>query len=191
MKEQDFTNVTGKFLIASPYTMEGNVFHKSLIYVLKHGEDGAAGLICNHQVRNTPVANLFKKANSDIDQSSMCLDVYLGGPVDVERGFFLHSSEYSKNLLFEPSNNDLAVSSNLEILSDIVGGKGPQKSLFIVGYTAWGLGQMEFELSNNLWIIADSDSDLIFSEEPDNRWKKALRNLGLQSSDFAPSIASC
>ena len=100
MIKQDFSNLTGKILIASPFAMEGNVFHKSLIYVIKHTNEGSVGLIFNHPINNAPANTLFKKIDSKINTGDLNLDIHLGGPVEVERGFFLHTGEYNKNLLF-------------------------------------------------------------------------------------------
>ena len=191
MTESNFSNLTGKILIASPYTMEGNVFHKSIIYVIQHNKEGSIGLIINHPVNHAPANTLFKKMDDSINFNDLNLDVHLGGPVEMERGFFLHTNEYNKNLLFNPKNDDLAVSSNLQIIKDISNGIGPKKSLFIIGYTGWGAGQMEFELENNLWIVADPNHDLIFNEANSDKWHKGLSSLGISKQDFAPEIAIC
>jgi putative transcriptional regulator len=191
MIKQDFSNLTGKILIASPYTMEGNVFYQSMIYVIQHNKEGSVGLIINHPVNNSPVNNLFKKMNESIDLKNLDLEVHLGGPVEIERGFFLHTNEYSKNLLFSPIDDGLAVSSNTQIIKDISNGTGPKRSLFIIGYTGWAADQMEFELENNLWIVAEPNLDLIFDEAADAKWPKALSTLGISKYDFNPEIAHC
>jgi putative transcriptional regulator len=193
MIKQDFSNLTGKILIASPFAMEGNVFHKSLIYVIKHTNEGSVGLIFNHPINNAPANSLFKKIDSKINTGDLNLDIHLGGPVEVERGFFLHTSEYNKNLLFNPAQSDLAVSSNAQILQDIADGTGPQNSIFIIGYTGWSAGQIEFELEHNLWLISEPNHDLIFLESPEDKWSKALATLGISSTnDFVDTnLASC
>jgi len=192
MIKQDFSNLTGKILIASPFAMEGNVFHKSLIYVIKHTNEGSVGLIFNHPINNAPANTLFKKIDSKINTGDLNLDIHLGGPVEVERGFFLHTGEYNKNLLFNPAESNLAVSSNAQILQDIADGTGPQNSIFIIGYTGWSAGQMEFELENNLWLISEPNNDLIFLESPENKWGKALATLGISTNDFVDmNLASC
>jgi putative transcriptional regulator len=191
MAKQDFSNLTGKILIASPYTMEGNVFHQSIIYFIQHNKEGSVGLIINHPVNNAPANNLFRKLDANIDLGKLDLEVHLGGPVEMERGFFLHTNEYSKNLLFTPIEDGLAVSSNVQIVKDISDGDGPKKSLFIIGYTGWGENQLEFELENNLWIVAEPNLDLIFDEDSDEKWHKALSTLGISKYEFAPDIASC
>lgn len=190
MKDQNFSNLTGKILIASPFAMEGNVFHKSLIYVIKHTDEGSIGLIINRPVNNAPAKTIFGKIKG-MDIQNINLDIHIGGPVEIERGFFLHSADYSKNLLFHPDQGELAVSSNVEILKDVANGTGPKNSIFAIGYTGWSKGELELELENNLWIIAYPNLDLIFSEDNSNKWSNALSMLGISSNYFIPSNAIC
>ena len=109
MIKQDFSNLTGKILIASPFAMQGNVFHKSLIYVIKHTDEGSVGLIFNHPINNASANSLFKKMDSKISTDDLRLDIHLGGPVEVERGFFLHTGEYNKNILFDLRETNMMV----------------------------------------------------------------------------------
>lgn len=186
-----FNNISGKILISSPYIRFGEVFHKSVIYVLSHSESGAIGLIVNHLVNQMPFKKIFKAMNNNIsDPGENILPVYLGGPVELEKAFLLHSGEYKKNLLFKFKDN-LAVSSNSEILSDLASGNGPEKSLFIIGYTVWQAGELEHELENNLWIVSECDKDLIFSDKNDQKWLTALKRLGIEYSHFAASAGHC
>lgn len=188
---QGFSNLTGKILIASPFTMENNVFHQSLIYVIKHTDEGSIGLIFNQPVHKSSTSNVFKKINmANIDD--LTLTIHLGGPSEIEKGFFLHTSDYNKNILFKPDDNDLSISSNTQILQDIKNGEGPRNSLFIVGYTGWEAGQIESELEHNLWIISEPDNDLIFSKDSPKKWHDALRKLGISAGDFVtPSLTIC
>ena len=190
MIDQDFSNLTGKILIASPFTMEGNVFHKSLIYVIKHCSEGSIGLIVNRPIKNSPASSIFGQIYEDDTLKNLNLDIHIGGPVEVERGFFLHSGDYNKNLLFQPSKGELAVSSNVQILKDIAEGNGPKESIFVIGYTGWAVGQLDFEMENNLWIIAEPQKELIFSHDNSNKWTKALNNLGISSNYFSPIVAN-
>ena len=127
----------------------------------------------------------------NIDLSLLNLEIHVGGPLELERGFFLHSAEYGKNLLFKPENSDLAVSSNIEILKDITTGAGPKLNMFTIGYTGWNAGQIEFEIQNNLWIVAEPDKDLIFGTDASSKWLNAFINLDIDSSDFVPHLANC
>ncbi len=187
---KNFNSLAGKFLIANPYMNFNDVFHKSVIYLASHTEQGAIGLIVNHLVNTLPYKTVFKMLKSDTDVEDLTLPVYLGGPVEPDRGFVLHSSEYSKNLLFK-FEDTLAVSSNLQILQDMAHGLGPINSLFIMGYTGWAPGQLENELENNHWIISSADLELLFSNNNDHKWDSALTRLGIDRSFYSSQLGHC
>ncbi len=189
---KEFSDLTGKILIATPFSMEGNVFHESLIYVIKHTSEGSIGLIFNRPLRQAPAQSLFSKDQQEnVNLKDLELRIHVGGPVEVERGFFLHSNDYDKNVLFKPSQGSLAISSNIGILEDIASGSGPKDNIFIIGYTGWASGQLDYEIENNLWIASDVDHDLIFSSDTDDKWLKALNTAGVHSDYFVPIQASC
>jgi putative transcriptional regulator len=192
-KDKNLEELTGKFLISSPYSFASDVFNKSLIYVISHSEKGAMGLIINHLVNKLPANSLLKLFKDDTFRSSeLVLPVYLGGPVEQERGFVLHSGEYNKNLLLRVGEGEgLAISSNIEILRDIASGSGPRHSLFVLGYTGWESGQLEEEIENNMWIVSDSSKDLIFNENSEDKWEAALYKLGIDDTSFSPRVGNC
>ncbi|BDU60046.1 UPF0301 protein [Candidatus Rickettsia kotlanii] len=188
MGDKIFHNLSGKTLVATPYVITKGIYHKSLIYMLSHTEEGAIGLIFNRLVNHIDLKSFFKIKNDEITTPIM-VPIYLGGPIEHEKGFFLHSSDYNKNLLLD-FHNDLAVSSNLEISEDIASGKGPKNSLFIVGYTAWKPGQLEEELEKNLWLVMDCNKEFIFADNPESKWHNALKHLGIDEIHFSSQIGN-
>jgi len=188
----NFENISGKFLIASPYFAFNPPFNKSLIYVASHTKEGSVGLIVNNLVNRMPfdsVLKMLKEDNSNAGDSA--LPIYVGGPVEPERGFILHTDEYDRNLLLRLSDNHLAVSSNVEILRDIAHGAGPKNSLFVLGYTSWGPGLLEKEMSNNMWLVSDYDKSLMFSPNDDKKWNEALAHIGIDNSLFYATPGYC
>lgn len=190
MDDTIFENLSGKILIASPLTVEGNLFHRALVYVLSHTKDGSVGLMLNRFVHSASFKTLFKTLNDHPKAGDMNLKVYMGGPVEPERAFFLHSGEYNKNLLFQFQDN-IAVSSNTDILLDIMDGSGPKEKLFFVGYTGWVSGQLETEIKNNQWIVSDFDRGLIFKQKDTDKWSTALHRLGIEGACFSPGAGCC
>ncbi len=188
---EDFSNLTGKILIASPYTMEDNIFYQSIVYIVHHSDQGSVGFLVNRLIKNPPVNRLFKKAEFKLDLNMLNLKIHIGGPLELGRGFFLHSAEYNKNLLFKLENSELAVSSNIEILKDITSGSGPKHSIFAIGYTGWGAGQLELEIQNNLWLLSEPDYDIIFGDDHTTKWSNALAKLNIDDTGFVPYVASC
>ncbi len=184
MNISQFHNLTGKMLIASPFAMKGMLYHQSLIYVIHHSENGAIGFIFNHAACDIPVNSIFKGYNI---QSAKNIGIHIGGPMDVQHGFFLHSDDYQRNVLVSDNQSKLCISSNTQILEDIMQGAGPAKSMFIIGYTAWIKGQMEDEIRNNLWIVDEPSQELIFNSKNAESWSNALRVAGVSSDFFIPT----
>lgn len=112
VNDKIFDNLSGKVLIATPYMLDG-IFNKSLIYMLSHTAEGTMGLIFNNLVNHIEIKSFFKISNDQVD-SNIMMPIYLGGAVEYERGFFLHSDDYNENLLLKFQNH-LAVSSNPKI----------------------------------------------------------------------------
>lgn len=182
-----FNNLSGKILISTPYMLEG-LFNKALVYMLSHTNDGAMGLIFNHLVNNIEVKSFFKISDDKI-ANDIVMPIYLGGPIEHDKGFFLHSDDYNENLLLKFQNH-LAISSNNKISYDIASGHGPKDSLFIIGYTSWKGGQLETEIKNNLWIVDDGDKEFIFAARPENKWYIALEKLGINRFYFSPKMGN-
>lgn len=183
---KNYKNLTGKVLVATPYAMKGNIFYKSLIYVAHHNEEGAIGLIVNHSVASNP--SLLSRAliaKKDVDL------VHLGGPLEPERGFFLHTNDYNQNILFESQEAGIAVSSNQEIMTNIQNNQGPKQHLFIAGYTGWVANQLEEEMVDNLWLASEPDHEIIFNKNDDYKWTKSFYNLGFSAFDFSQDYSKC
>ncbi|MGI4775382.1 MAG: YqgE/AlgH family protein [Janthinobacterium lividum] len=192
MPSKDFDNLSGKILIASPYVLYEDIFHKSLIYMISHTENGSVGVIVNHPINQVPVKILLKAFNSNLADNTeeTSVPIYLGGPIELDKAILLHSDDYDKKPLFQLQNN-LAVSSNPKIIGDIIQGKGPSNSLFVVGYTVWKSGELETEIGNNFWIASECDQGLIFAQENDNKWQMALKKLGIENSQFSSLLGHC
>ena len=96
-----FNSLAGKFLIANPFTNFNEIFDNAVIYVASHTEDSAAvGLMINHLIDAMPYKTIFKMLKSNVKAADSKLQVYLGGPVEPNRGFILHTDDYDKNILF-------------------------------------------------------------------------------------------
>lgn len=180
-----FDDLSGKVLVATPYMPEG-MFNRSLIYMLSHTQEGSMGLIFNRLVNHIRMKSFFQITN-DQNTNNTLMPIYLGGPVEHDRGFFLHSDDYEENLLIKFQNH-LAVSSNAQISHDIASGNGPKNSLFIIGYTSWKAGQLENEIKNNLWMVTDCSTEFIFAAQPENKWHNALQSLGVKESHLASQV---
>lgn len=180
-----FKSLAGKMLIANPYCSFGDIFDKCLIYVASNTETGSLGLIVNKYISKLGLKKLYQI--DDQNKGEKFKNIYLGGPIDTERGFVLHNSEkYKTKLIFEEIGN-LGVSSNIDIINDILNDKGPDNCLITLGYTGWGSGQLEKEIENNFWFIRDVDQDVLFSDDQ-KKWSTALKNAGIENNTLTSQM---
>jgi putative transcriptional regulator len=109
--------------------------------------------------------------------------IFRGGPVETERGFVLHSLDYKNptgTLRFSGLADGFGLTAARDILVVIAKSKGPEKSLIALGYAGWMAGQLEQELSQNAWLTAPADPELVFGYDRANLWHKALSTLGIR-----------
>lgn len=191
-KHYNLDNLTGKLLVASPNFFFSDMFRQSVIYITSSGKDGTIGLIINRPINNLSYSAMMSmiKNNNTNNSTDGSMVVYLGGSTDPERGFILHSNEYDKNILL-PCPDNLAISSNIEILKDIALGAGPKNSIFVLGYTNWEEGQLELEMNQNMWLISDFSEEILFQENNETKWNSLLKNLGVESSVYSSRPGYC
>ncbi len=176
-KGKFYSSVKNNFLIATE-KMNDNRFKKTVIAMLENDKDGAWGLIINKPIGSIPLAMLIDPSlNTSGEREKLYgvnIQIYWGGPVEVKKIFVLHSNEYQS----ESTKNygSISISQDYNILFDIAESKGPEKSLFILGYSGWGNGQLEGEMERGDWILSDLNSDIIFEKESINKWPKAYEN---------------
>ncbi|MDX2050131.1 MAG: YqgE/AlgH family protein [Rickettsiaceae bacterium] len=178
-------SLAGKLLVANPYCYFNDFFDKSIVYVAIHTNEGAVGLIINKSISTLGIKKLYRI--SDNSYTEIEKKIFIGGPVEVERSFIMHTPEYSKNLIFSAGEH-VSISSSVDVIIDILRGSGPLKSNIILGYTGWGAGQIEHEISENHWLILDSDEDIIFNDHGSS-WEHALKKVGIDHSHFTSQMA--
>ena len=169
--------LTNHFLIAMPGLMDPNFFH-TVTYICEHSEEGAMGLVINRPME-LQLADIFEQLQIKITDTSIThKPVYLGGPVQGDRGFVLHDSksEWESTLRV---TDEISVTTSLDILHAIANGTGPNNSLITLGYAGWGAGQLEEELAQNAWLSGPAKSEIIFKRASQERWQAAADLLGV------------
>lgn len=167
---------SGQCLVAMP-GMADERFNQSVIYVCAHTQEGAMGLTINRPIKELSFFNLL----TQLHMEPSILDdppILAGGPVDVIRGFVLHSPEYASEATL-PMGRLASLTVTTEVIRDISRGAGPKNYLITLGYSAWAPGQLEEEIKGNSWIPVEPSADLLFSQEPDRKWENALKTLGI------------
>ncbi len=174
-------------LIAMPRMDDPN-FSGAVIYLCEHNEEGAMGLVIN-QPLSIPVDELFSaiEVPYEYTRSNTSQKVFLGGPVDQEHGFVLHT--YSGTLDEQVSmriTEDIALTSSKDIFVDIGKGEGPGLSLIALGYAGWGAGQLEEELAANVWLNSPVDKTILFTSPFEERLGLAAARIGVNLAMLSP-----
>jgi len=91
--------------------------------------------------------------------------VLKGGPVDTQRGFVLHSSDFFIENSTLPIDEGVCLTATLDILKAIARGNGPQITILALGYAGWAPGQLENEIQHNGWLHCSADAELIFGPD--------------------------
>lgn len=177
--------LTGQLLVAMP-GMPDPRFSHSVIFVCAHSQEGAMGLIVNQLVESLDFAELLNQVGVGDEQIARNLQVHYGGPVETGRGFVLHSSEYRHEGTISV-NDTIGLTASVDVLRDVAHGAGPRNCLLALGYAGWGSGQLEQEMQQNGWLTVPADDDLVFGEETDDKWRRAVAKIGIDPSMLSSS----
>ena len=180
------TPIRGHFLAAMPH-MEDPNFHKTLILLCEHNEQGAMGVIVNRPLPFT-LSQVFEGQGFE-ERAKGDRHVHFGGPVQPEVGFVIYSGggDYDSSIAID---KNIHLGTSLAILHDIATGEGPEKFLFALGYAGWGPDQLEGELARNDWLLVPLNPELIFKVDPSERWSHSIRSLGIDPSLLTSATGS-
>src|SRR5262244_3992835 len=142
----------GQMLIAMP-SMGDDRFARTVIYVCAHSTEGAMGIIVNQPAAHVSFPDLLVQLDvipaADLIQlprRAGGVKVLKGGPVDTQRGFVLHSSDFFIENSTLPIDEGICLTATLDILKAIARGDGPHSAILALGYAGWAPGQLENEI---------------------------------------------
>lgn len=148
----------GSFLVAKTNLLDPN-FRQTVVLLIQHSADGAFGLVVNRPV---PVKDLP-------------YPVFAGGPCEAEGLFLVHGhADWSKNGSAEVHNEVapgifLGDAACAERVKDLPKSEMTRIRMF-AGYSGWGPGQLESELSEGVWSVAPANGHLLFDVSPKELW---------------------
>lgn len=162
---------SGKILIAEPLLGDPN-FDRSIVLLAEHNENGTVGFVLNR-----PVEIAFDDLVVDFPEFDA--KIFEGGPVQGDNLFFLHRRG---DLLpgSEKIMEGVFWGGDLEILKEMISLDmiGPEDIRFFLGYSGWSPGQLSEELEQKSWLVADSNSALVFNRDSESLWSAIMRQLG-------------
>lgn len=186
MSSAENSSLIGQILIATPQMTDPRFTH-AVILICGHDQHGAMGIVLNRLVEELSLQDLVDQLDvqPSIAQTSAPIPIHFGGPIEMGRGFVLHSTDYMHDASIQITS-DIALTSTIEILSLVAQDIGPEKKLLALGYAGWGTGQLESELQKNSWLQVESDLELVFSPYLGEKWQRAMGKIGVDPALLSP-----
>jgi putative transcriptional regulator len=170
--------ITGRLLVATPALEDPNFYH-TIVYMVSHDQTGAMGLVINRRLGRGPIGKLLEGLGIEAEvEGDAEIDVHYGGPVERDQSFVLHSPDFVGEDTVMLSRS-VALTSSPDVLSAIAAGKGPERSLFALGYAGWAPDQLEQELAAGAWVLVEADDGLLFDPQLESKWQRALDRQGV------------
>jgi putative transcriptional regulator len=167
----DTTPQKGRILISEPFLNDPN-FKRTIILLGEHTEEGSVGFVLNKPTE-------YKLNDVVEDFPEFDAVVFYGGPVQLNTLQFIYKGEN----IIEGSMEiipGLFWGGSFDILKTLIRSRSvnPEDFRFFLGYSGWGEGQIDDELEQKAWIVADTTIENIFSDEPDKLWREILKGMG-------------
>lgn len=171
--------LAGRLLVAMPGIRDPR-FERAVILLCEHDYAHAMGLTVNRPVEGLTIADLLGRLGVEPGPSAPTELVLMGGPVEPERGFVLHTRDSGGGPEGVAVAGDLMLTASREILEVLAGtASRPRRAVMAVGYAGWDAGQLEREIRESVWLICDADEGLVFDDDHEHKWSRALAKIGV------------
>lgn len=168
--------LVGQLLLSMPGIGDPR-FERAVIAMCVHDDDGALGIVVNRPMNGLTVRELMTQLEVEPD-ATPDVPVHIGGPVEPGRGFVLHSTDWAGQSSIDVAGR-WGLTSTLDVLKAIAAGSGPSRWLSALGYTGWGAGQLDEEMTRHGWHAVPGDTGLIFDTDAAQRWPQGFALSGI------------
>ncbi len=175
--------IAGRLLVASPYLGDESFF-RSVIYMIRHDEEGAFGLVLNRPSEHSLEAIFADRLGHSPKRKDA---IHYGGPVegplmalhtlsgigepcgpDVVDGVGVSDEVAAESPLWVTADDD-----HLTMLVDRV----DVRARFVARYSGWGPTQLEQELAGGGWLVGPADWESVFADA-ETMWEQVVKRLG-------------
>ena len=176
---ENATFLTGQFLLAMPGIGDSR-FDRAVIAICAHDEEGAIGIGLGAVIKGLHLHALLHQLEID-PGAAPDAPIHLGGPVDMQRGFVIHSSDWGGQGTVDVAGR-WSLSGTLDVLRAIAEARGPSRWVVALGYAGWGAGQLDEEMTRHGWFNVAGDTALLFDTPVAARWDNAFAAAGIDPS---------
>lgn len=170
--------VKGSLLLAEPF-MDDPYFHRKVILLCEHNEEGSFGFVLNNYIDLT-----IDRLMADFPHFGTRVSV--GGPVKNSNLYYIHTlgNQIAGSLQV---TDHIFMGGDFEQLKALAEkGQVPEDEIrFFVGYAGWSAGQLRHEISNRSWFITEPDEPLLMDTSGDGLWSTMVSRLGKEYAHLA------
>lgn len=171
--------ITPVLLLSMPQLEDPN-FARAVVLLCEFSPDGAFGLVVNRPTE-FPASSVVQLVPPIAAKNE--LPLWIGGPVEPERGWILLGRADRDDEAREIAPG-LYLSASPSALRRVLEAPAPPPARVIAGYAGWGPGQLDRELSESSWLMADVDPEFLFNTPASDLWEAAIRRLGADPSQL-------
>jgi putative transcriptional regulator len=180
-------------LLSMPQLQDPN-FARTVVLLCDYGPEGAFGLVLNRPTE-MPASEMVRLDPPVAGANDKPL--WIGGPVEPQRGWILLGDHPSGPAApgdvtipqgeFKFIRDGLYLSTSVTILREVLEATPAPRARVLAGYAGWGPGQLDDELAQSAWLLADIDLDIVFDIPAAAMWETAIRRLGADPSTLTTS----
>lgn len=152
-------------------------FERAVIAMCVHDENGALGIGIGTTMDGLGLHDLLSQLEIDTGIAPD-VPVLMGGPVEPQRGFVLHSQDWAGEGSIQVGGS-FTLTSTLDVLKAIADGTGPARWVVALGYAGWAAGQLDEELTRHGWFTTPSSDEILFATDAESRWVRAFASAGI------------
>ena len=181
-------SLKGQLLVASP-TLLDSFFTKTVLLILDHSNEGAAGVILNRPTEAT-VSDIAETVFAEPFEWQKRLNI--GGPVPGPLMIIHDQQELSDQEILPGLYQTIELSKLRQVIEQRL-----EPSLILANYAGWGPSQLESEFDVDSWLTLPATLAYIFWDDAEVLWDvvvkqvKAIRLsefLGLRQIPSDPSL---
>lgn len=162
------TSTCGSLLVATS-AIEAGLFHRSVVFMLDHDDDGALGVIVNRPLE-ADVDDVLPGWATRVNAPGRLFE---GGPVAMDSALALGVVAGDSA---PPGWRRMAGRVGLVDLDGPVPAVHELAGLRVfAGYAGWGPGQLEAELAEGSWVVLQARDTDLTSPRPEGLWAEVLR----------------
>jgi putative transcriptional regulator len=173
-------------LLVASRTLTDPKFAQTVVLLVEHGTDGAAGLVVNAP-SGVPVSRVFEHLKLPARSAATA---FIGGPVTPNAALALVRSRTAVSRARLVIRDIHLVTTREPIETRLTAGADPREFRLYLGHAGWGAGQLEREIALDAWHVFDADSEVVFDADPATAWRRQIRRTELLEASLPRAVAA-